>query len=48
MVSKDGFVAALRTHQSAVDATKSPQREAAAKAEAWIEALVGLVALFPC
>uniref|UniRef100_A0A7S2P3K3 Uncharacterized protein n=1 Tax=Skeletonema marinoi TaxID=267567 RepID=A0A7S2P3K3_9STRA len=28
-VSKDDFAAALRAHQAAVDATKSPQREAA-------------------
>jgi tetratricopeptide (TPR) repeat protein len=33
-VSKEEFAAALRAHQAAVDATKSPQREAAAKAEA--------------
>eukprot|EP00986_Skeletonema_menzelii_P003492 scaffold1062_cov74-Skeletonema_menzelii.AAC.1 len=31
-VSKDDFAAALRGHQAAVDATKSPQREEAAKA----------------
>jgi len=30
-VSKEDFAAALRAHQAAVDATKSPQREAAAK-----------------
>ena len=30
-VSKDDFAAALRAHHAAVDATKSPQREAAAK-----------------
>ena len=30
-VSKDDFAAALRGHQAAIDATKSPQREAAAK-----------------
>jgi len=29
MVSKDDLAAALRAHQAAVDATKSPQREAA-------------------
>ena len=29
LVSKDDFAAALRVHQAAVDATKSPQREAA-------------------
>ncbi len=28
-ISKENFAAALRTHQAAVDATKSPQREAA-------------------
>jgi len=28
-VSKDAFAAALRAHQAAVDATKSPQREMA-------------------
>jgi len=28
-VSKEDFTAALRAHQAAVDATKSPQREAA-------------------
>ena len=28
-VSKDDLAAALRAHQAAVDATKSPQREAA-------------------
>ena len=33
-VSKEDFAAALRAHHAAVDATKSPQREAAAKAEA--------------
>jgi len=32
-VIKDDFAAALRAHQAAVDATKSQQREAAAKAE---------------
>mmetsp|Transcript_10877 Transcript_10877/g.16069 ORF Transcript_10877/g.16069 Transcript_10877/m.16069 type:complete len:323 (+) Transcript_10877:97-1065(+) len=32
-VSKEDFAAALRAHQAAVDATKSPQREAAEKAE---------------
>ncbi|KAK1737701.1 Sel1-like repeat family protein [Skeletonema marinoi] len=31
VVSKDDFDAALRAHQAAVDATKSPQREAAAE-----------------
>ena len=31
MVSKEDFAAALRAHQAAVDATKSPQREAAEK-----------------
>eukprot|EP00986_Skeletonema_menzelii_P014262 scaffold9220_cov88-Skeletonema_menzelii.AAC.3 len=35
-VSKDDFATALRGHQAAVDATKSPQREEAAKAiEGW-------------
>jgi len=34
LVCKEDFAAALRAHQAAVDATKSPQREAAAKAEA--------------
>ena len=29
VVSKDDLAAALRAHQAAVDATKSPQREAA-------------------
>ena len=29
LVSKDVFAAALRAHQAAVDAIKSPQREAA-------------------
>ncbi len=33
-VSKEDFAAALRGHQSAVDATKSPQREVAEQA-AW-------------
>jgi tetratricopeptide (TPR) repeat protein len=33
-VSKEDFAAALRAHQAAVNATKSPQREAAAKANA--------------
>ena len=32
LISKDDFAAALRAHQAAVDATKSPQREAAEKA----------------
>ena len=31
LVSKDDFAAALRAHQAAVDATKSPQRDSAAK-----------------
>ena len=31
-VSKEEFAAALRGHQAAVDATKSPQREAGEKA----------------
>ena len=31
LVSKDDFAAALRAHQATVNATKSPQREAAAK-----------------
>ena len=34
VVRKEDFAAALRAHQAAVDAKKSPQREAAAKAEA--------------
>jgi hypothetical protein len=29
LMSKEDFAAALRAHQAAVDATKSPQREAA-------------------
>ena len=29
MISKDDLAAALRAHQAAVDATKSPQRKAA-------------------
>jgi hypothetical protein len=33
-VSNEDFVAALRAYQAAVNATKSPQREAAARAEA--------------
>jgi TPR repeat protein len=33
-VSKEEFAASLRAHQAAIDATKSPQREAAAKFEA--------------
>ena len=32
IISKDDFAAALRAHKAAVDATKSPQREAAAAA----------------
>ena len=31
-VSKEDFAAALRAHQAAVDATKSPQRDAAENA----------------
>jgi hypothetical protein len=31
-VDKEDFAAALRAHQAAVDATKSPQREVAAAA----------------
>eukprot|EP00984_Skeletonema_dohrnii_P022749 scaffold11856_cov96-Skeletonema_dohrnii-CCMP3373.AAC.1 len=31
LVSKEDFAAALRAHQAAVDATKSPQREEAEK-----------------
>eukprot|EP00984_Skeletonema_dohrnii_P018344 scaffold8545_cov76-Skeletonema_dohrnii-CCMP3373.AAC.2 len=34
LVCKEDFAAALRAYQTAVEATKSPQREAAAKAEA--------------
>ena len=30
LVSKDNFATALRAHQAAIDATKSPQRDAAA------------------
>jgi len=41
LVSKEDFTAALRAHQSAVDATKSPQREAAAKARAVGELRLG-------
>ena len=33
LVSKDEFAAALRAHQAAVDATKSPQRDAAKASE---------------
>ena len=33
MISKEDFAAALRAHQAAVDATKSPQREEAEAAE---------------
>ena len=33
VISKDDFAAALRAHQAADDATKSPQRKAAAKFE---------------
>ena len=29
MIRKEDYAAALRAHQAAVDATKSPQREAA-------------------
>eukprot|EP00986_Skeletonema_menzelii_P011570 scaffold6007_cov73-Skeletonema_menzelii.AAC.2 len=35
-VSKDDFAAALRGHQAAVDATKSPQREAAVEYTKWL------------
>eukprot|EP00986_Skeletonema_menzelii_P007079 scaffold2734_cov76-Skeletonema_menzelii.AAC.3 len=35
-VSKDDFAAALRGHQAAVDATKSPQREEAAAFTKWL------------
>ena len=38
-ISKDDFAAALRAHQAAVDATKSPQREEAAKFDAMVERL---------
>uniref|UniRef100_A0A7S1CRA6 Sel1 repeat family protein n=1 Tax=Skeletonema marinoi TaxID=267567 RepID=A0A7S1CRA6_9STRA len=31
LVSKEDFAGALRAHQAAIDATKSPQREAAEK-----------------
>ncbi|KAK1743960.1 hypothetical protein QTG54_005557 [Skeletonema marinoi] len=31
LISKENFAAALRAHQAAIDATKSPHREAAAK-----------------
>jgi len=33
--SKDDFAAALRGHQTAVDATKSPQREQSAAFQKW-------------
>jgi len=36
-VSKEDFAAALRAHQAAVDATKSPQREAAELAREELE-----------
>mmetsp|Transcript_35527 Transcript_35527/g.72674 ORF Transcript_35527/g.72674 Transcript_35527/m.72674 type:complete len:85 (+) Transcript_35527:2-256(+) len=36
-VSKEDFAAALRAHQAAVDATKSPQRDAASKVFADIQ-----------
>jgi len=39
-VSKEDFAAALRAHQAAADAMKSPQREAVAKAEAAGELLL--------
>eukprot|EP00984_Skeletonema_dohrnii_P004985 scaffold1769_cov132-Skeletonema_dohrnii-CCMP3373.AAC.2 len=35
-VSKDDLASALRAHQAAVDATKSPQREAIERVEAYI------------
>jgi tetratricopeptide (TPR) repeat protein len=34
-ISKEDFAAALRAHHAAVNETKSPQREAAARAEHW-------------
>jgi len=37
LVSKEDFAAALRAHQAAVDATKSPQREAAELAREELE-----------
>ena len=36
-VSKEDFAAALRGHQAAIDATKSPQREEAAEFKKWLE-----------
>jgi hypothetical protein len=33
LVSKEDFAAALRAHQAAIDATKSPQRKAVAEFE---------------
>jgi TPR repeat protein len=37
-ISKEGFAAALRAHQAAIDATKSPQRKAVAEFERMREA----------
>ena len=35
-VSKEDFAAALRGHQAAIDATKSPQREEAVEHAKWV------------
>ena len=36
MVSKEDYTSALRAHESAVDAMKSPQREAAEAAQSML------------
>ena len=40
--SKDDFYAALRDYQTAIEATKSPQREEAAECEEWANKMRGI------
>ena len=43
VISKDNYAAALRAHQAAVDATKSPQREATLISEHTVEGFYKLM-----
>jgi hypothetical protein len=47
LISKEDYASALRGHRAAVDATKSPQREAAEEARQKFEA-AGLVHFARC
>ena len=41
LVTKDEYAVALRAHQAAVDATKSEQREKAARMKSYMQLLGG-------